>query len=267
MKVSRRSLLLALPFATIAPAIVIREGVPDSSYLAPEGEFPPLADLPVEGHGTLIMKEWVVTAGHAVDGHHPRGVTINRKWRAVAKSVIHPEFKMVPVPKPLRGDAAPYMSAFRQLHDIALLRLTTPVEDVQPAGLYRHADEVGKLVTLYGKGATGNGVTGEDPNSHQHGLLRRAHNRIIGAETLWLTYLFDCGPDAPALEGVLGNGDSGGPVLIKAIGKQMLAGVNSWRSWVGDLKDYRRGVCGQTFYCSRISHYTEWIDQVTTGEG
>jgi trypsin len=265
MTISRRSFLLALPLATIARAIVIRDGVPDSSYLAPETEFPPLADLPVEGHGTLITKQWVVTAAHAVHEHHPGGVTINGKWRAVADTVVHSDFRMVSPPAEMRGDAAPLMRAFRQMHDIALLRLAAPVEDVRPAELYRRTDEQGKLVTLYGKGATGNGVTGEDPNSPQRGLLRRAHNRISGAERLWLTSVFDCGSSAPLLDGVIGSGDSGGPVLIEASGNQMLAGVTSWRSWDGDLKDYGRGVCGQTFYCSRISHYAEWIDHVTRG--
>lgn len=267
MTVSRRSLLLALPLATIARAIVIRDGVPDSSYLAPEGEFPPLADLPVEGHGTLVARQWVVTAGHAVNEHRPGSVTINGRRRAVADTVVHPDFRTVPTPKPLTGDAAPLMSALRRMHDIALLRLAASVEDVEPVGLYRSTEEIGKLVTLYGKGATGNGVTGEDPKSPERGLLRRAHNRITGADSLWLTYVFDCGPSAPSLEGVLGNGDSGGPVLIGASGHWKLAGVSSWRSWHGDLKDIRRGVCGQTFYSSRISHYAEWIDHVMAGGG
>lgn len=262
---SRRSLLLALPLAATARAIVIREGIPDSSYLAPAGEFPPLADLPVEGHGTLITRLWVVTAAHAVDAHRPRSVTIDGTLRPVADTVVHPQFRMVPAPKEMKGDAAPLMRAFRGMHDIALLRLAAAVEDVEPAGLYRGADEVGKLVTLYGKGATGNGVTGEDPRSPEHGLLRRARNRITGAGPLWLTYIFDCGPGAPSLEGVIGSGDSGGPVLIESGGRRLLAGVTSWRSWVGDLKDLRRGVCGQTFYSSRISRYAQWIDETTAG--
>jgi hypothetical protein len=149
------------------------------------------------------------------------------------------------------------------MHDIALLRLVTPIEDVQPAQLYRRADEQGKLVTLYGKGATGNSSTGEYMNSSHRGLLRRAHNRVVGAESHWLTYVFDCGPGAPSLEGVMGGGDSGCPLLIEASGIRQLAGLSSWKSWDGDLKDFRSGVCGQTFYSSRISYYTEWIDRVT----
>lgn len=263
MAVSRRTFLLALPFTVTAHGIVIRDGVPDSSYLAREAEFPPLVDLPVEGHGTLIAKQWVVTAAHAVYERRPDSVVINGLGRTVAHSVIHSDFQGVPPsPKEMRGDAAPLMSAYRAMHDIALLRLAATVEDVKPAELYRNRDEIGKFVTLYGKGATGNGVAGEDPSSPQHGPLRRAHNRIVGADSLWLTYMFDCSPGAPSLEGVLGNGDSGGPVLIGARGYRKLAAVMSWRSWSGDLKDYRRGVCGQTFYSSRISRYAGWIDHV-----
>lgn len=266
MTVSRRSLLLGLPVVTVGRAIVIRDGVPDSNYLVPDGEFPPLVDLPIAGQGTLVTKQWVVTAAHAVYEHRPISVTINGKRRAVSNPVIHPAFEGVPKPKEMRGDAAPLMRAFAQMHDIALLRLTTPVEDVKPVGLYRGTDEIGKLVTLYGKGATGNGVTGEDPKSPMRGSLRRARNRISGAENLWLTYTFDCGPDAPSLEGVMGNGDSGGPVLIGAGDNCKLAGVTSWRSWHGNLESLRRGVCGQTFYCSRISHYARWIDRVIAGD-
>jgi hypothetical protein len=153
------------------------------------------------------------------------------------------------------------------MHDIALLRLAAPVDDVKTPELYRHTDERGKLVTLYGKGATGNGVTGEYANSPHRGLLRRAHNCIVGAENQWLSYVFDCTSAAPPLEGVIGGGDSGGPVLIEAGGMWKLAGVTSWKSWKGDLKDFRSGVCGQSFYCSRISHYAAWIDRVTADRG
>ncbi|HWZ63598.1 MAG TPA: trypsin-like serine protease [Steroidobacteraceae bacterium] len=246
----------------IARAVVIRDGIPDSRYLAPASEFPPLADLPIEGHGTLIARQWVVTAAHAVHEHHPDRVTINGKPRAVAGTVIHPGFEGVPTPAVMAGDAAPLMRELRGMLDIALLQLVAPVEDTQPAELYRANDEVGKRVTLYGKGATGTGASGEEPTSPHRGLLRRAYNRVSSAERQWLTYVFDCSSQAPLLEGVIGSGDSGGPVLIDANGSQKLAGITSWRSWRGDLKDIRRGVCGQRFYCSRVSHYADWIDHV-----
>jgi hypothetical protein len=264
MPASRRSLLLFLPFVASARAIVIREGVPDPTYLAPANEFPALADLPGKGHGTLIRKQWVVTAAHAVHERFPESVTIARKRRRVAETTLHPDFKRVPPPE-MKGDAARLISTYTQMRDIALLRLIAPIEDVKPAELYRSTDEVGKLVTLYGKGATGNGATGEYANSPHHGLLRRARNRIISAKDQWLAYAFDCSSSAPPSEGVIGSGDSGGPVLVQAGGFQKLAGVTSWKSWEGDLKDFRAGVCGQMFYCSRISHYAEWIDRVTAG--
>lgn len=244
---------------------MIQEGIPDSRYIVPDAEFPPLADLPIEGHGTLIARQWVVTAAHAIYEHRPECLTINGKRRIVVDWVIHPEFTGVPTPRHMRGDSAPLMKAAKRMHDIALLRLARIVEDVEPVELHRNGDEIGKLVTLYGKGATGNGVTGEEAGSPERGLLRRAHNRIVGASDLWLTYVFDCSPGAPWLEGVIGNGDSGGPVLIGSGASRKLAAVTSWRSWNGDPKDYRRGVCGQTFYSSRISHYASWIDHMTGG--
>lgn len=59
------------------------------------------------------------------------------------------------------GDAAPLMAAFASMDDIALLKLVTPLVDVNPVPLYRGSNEKGMLVKIYGKGATGNGLVGE----------------------------------------------------------------------------------------------------------
>jgi len=75
-----------------------------------------------------------------------------------------------------------------------------------------------------------------------------------------LDYRFDCGPNALPLEGVLGDGDSGGPVLIKSGGKWQLAGLSDWKHWPKGRTKFAEGVCGQEFSNSRISYYAAWIE-------
>lgn len=251
-------------FSAMAQAVVIEPGTRDADYRVSADEFPALADLPGEGQGVLIAKQWVVTAAHASQGYTLKQVSIGGRWRDVAKVILYPGFK--PLPKEaqqLTGDAAPLMAVLAAMHDIALIELAVPVTDVQPASLYRGSDELGKRVKLYGKGATGDGTAGEYPQSPHRGELRRAYNRVTGAHDQWLDYSFDCGPAALPQEGVLGDGDSGGPLLIETADGWQLAGLADWKHWQGDLAKFRPGVCGQEFSNSRISYYAAWIDSVT----
>jgi hypothetical protein len=252
--------ILLLSF-TAVQAVVVRDDVADARHLVPESEFPALVDLPGEGQGVLIAKEWVVTAAHATQGYALDQVMINGKWRDVAELIVHPGFRKLPEGS-LSGDAAPMMAKLAAMQDIALIKLSKPVDDVKPVALYTGSDEQGATVEIYGKGATGNGLVGQYPHSPHRGKLRRAYNRITDAHEQWLDYTFDCGSKALSLEGVMGDGDSGGPVLIKVNGAWTLAGLADWKHWKGDLSHFRAGVCGQTFSNIRISHYAGWINGV-----
>ena len=250
---------VALIASSLAHAVVVRHDVPDSEYLVPEGEFPALADLPDEGHGILIAKQWVVTVAHAVRWGTPTQISLNGKNRAVADLIVHPGYRKPPK-EPKSGDAAPLMAALASSDDIALIRLAEPIDDVTPVEIYRRSDEQGKLIKIYGKGATGNGLKGQEPNSPHRGKLRRAYNYVVTAEGRWLTYVFDSGSTAHPLEGMQGDGDSGGPVLIEVGGTWKLAGLASHKIAVGDLSEFRAGVYGQVGHQTRISYYAGWID-------
>lgn len=256
--------VLAIPLA--ARAIIVRHDVADSAYLVAEKDFPALVDLEQEGHGILIGPSWVVTVAHAAAAVPTNEVTINQRRRRVACVIFHPGYRTLP-PELLRGDARPAMEFLRASHDIALIRLTEPVKDVAPAVINRAANERGKSVKIYGKGATGNGQTGQDPGSSNRTTLRRAFNVVTGVDGRWLTYRFDAGKSALALEGMLGNGDSGGPLLIEARGTWLLAGLASWKYWEGRMEDFRAGAYGQVSYHVRVAHYTSWLEEVMTTQG
>jgi hypothetical protein len=152
------------------------------------------------------------------------------------------------------------------MHDIALLELAKPVEDVEPVKLYLRPDELGRVVEIFGKGATGNSLTGTTPDAPHRTQLRRAYNRITVAKNQWLLYKFDCGSDALPLEGMTSNGDSGGPVLIEDHGTWKLAGIaQGLNGTTADLLamragTFRVGLCGQVVSDTRVSFYVRWIE-------
>ena len=256
--------LSAVLFAPGAMAIVQRDDVPEATYRATAAQLPALVDLPNEGHGLLIAPTWVLTVAHAAAPGQVPSVTIQGREVAVAEVIHHPGFR-APDPEALKGDAAPLMQQLAASADIALIRLAEPVAGVAPLPLYRGTQEAGKGVWLYGKGATATGKTGVDPQAPHRTELRRATNQVERVDGAWLVLRFDAPPAGTAREGLQGNGDSGGPVLINHGGQWQLAGLMSWQQWKGALEDYRASRYGAEAYQVRVSHYLDWIDATIKG--
>ena len=259
-----RLLTIGLVFVcATAQAIIMRHDVPEDKYRIDPSEFPALVDLPVEGQGVLIAPAWVVTLASEIDGKDIQEVTINGKPRAVARIVIHPGYK--PTPKELyTGDANPLLLFERDLDDIAMIELKEPITDVVPALLYRGQDERNEVAEIIGKGAAGNGLIGEYSNSPHRSELRRAYTRIESAEGHWVKLQFHSKREALPLEGAPGNGDEGGPVLIKVHGQWTVCAI-MWRLYaVGPLINYRYFVYDDETYNTRMSYYAPWIDNVMT---
>lgn len=255
--------LLACLLSTSASAVVIRHDVPDVKYRNAPSEARALVNLAHEGHGVLIAPQWVLTAAHATQWHPVTEVMVGERCVKVAQLIVHPGYKKLP-DELTKGDAAPAMAHLAQSDDVALIKLAEPVTDVQPLALYDRQDEVGKSVKIVGMGATGNGKDGQQgPNRTQ---LRQAYNRIDGADPRYLAYTFDGGASAHALEGMAGNGDSGGPILIEDAGQWKVAGLTSYTYGTGSFSAYKPGIYGISGRSVRVSHYLPWIRQTMAAE-
>ena len=264
-------LLILLAVSSTASAIVIRHDVDDSKYRIPASEFPALVDMPGEGHGVLIAPQWVITAAHTIPGHSElKQVVINGVSRDVERVVMHSGYKTLPqdlIDQAMASGEAMLIVVFlASSDDIALVKLTQPVTDVAPVAIYKDNDEPGQIVKIVGKGVTGTGATGHDPRGPNRTELRRAFNKITSAHDRWFCYVFDKPPSALPLEGILGNGDSGGPALIQVDDQWLLAGLASWKVVQGDVRTARPGLYGQTACNVRLSHYIEWIESVMSGQ-
>lgn len=262
---NRFLLLILLAASSTASAVVIRDDVDDSKYRIPASEFPALVDLPGEGHGVLIAPQWVITVAHAIAWRSEfKQVTINGIARDVERVAIHPGYKKPPHELAHHAlatwDWTLFMVQLSSSDDIALLKLAQPVTDVSPVAIHKGADdEIGQIVKIIGKGATGTGVTGFDFKASHRTELRRAYNKVTSAHGRWFCYAFDKSSETLPLEGGIGSGDSGGPILVQAEENWLLAGLTSWTAPQGAIRT-PLGQYGQITCNIRLRHYEEWIE-------
>ncbi|MCW4453345.1 trypsin-like serine protease [Flavobacterium sp. MXW15] len=268
---TRFLLLMLLAASPTASAIVIRDDVDDSKYRIPASEFPALVDMPGEGHGVLVSPQWVITAAHVIPWHSElEQVVIGGIPRDVERVVVHPGYTRPPqalIDQALStGEWILAVVQMASSDDIALVRLTQPVTDVVPAAIHKDGDELGQVVQIMGKGATGTGASGHDPAGPNRTELRRAFNTITSAHDRWFCYVFDEPASALPLEGKTGSGDSGGPALIRVDDQWTLAGLAAWGFIHGDVRTVRPGLYGQLTCNVRLSHYIEWIESAVSGQ-
>ena len=234
-------------YTALTNAIVIRHDVSDEEYRAELNTFPPLATFYIDGaHGTLIAPKWVITAAHATfcvaSGSY---ISINNELHEVANIYAHP--------KHLAGVS----------HDIALIELNQPIENVKPAFLYSDENEQGQHVWFIGIGATGNGETGVTvSNADNSGVLRKAQNAVWQSDGPLLKFRFDEGAHALPLEGISGGGDSGGPAYQYMNGTFRLLGISSR----GDSPSMVAGAYQSIEVYSRVSFFSEWINTIIHGD-
>lgn len=179
-----------------------------------------------------INPEWVLTAAHVVKNAKHCGVSISESEIIIVDEIIcHKDFQDV-----------------FGIGDIALCRLKKPLNMSFYPQLYSDTDEVGKVCSIAGFGATGTFITGQIDSD---GKRRAGSNIIDGVEKDMLL----CSPEISnitSLEFLIATGDSGGGLFID--GK--LAGINSC---VIATSKRPNSVYGDESGHTRISKFIPWI--------
>lgn len=253
--------LLLIFMTSNAHAVVKRHDVPAENYkLDKAPDY--LIDMPHEGHGVLIGSQWILTVAHTIFYDYTgKNIKVGAKNFQIEKVQIHPDYAKAENAL-FEGDAAPLMRFFKSRSDIALIKLSAPVTDLKPIAIYDKSDEVGKEITVFGRGATGDGSVGEVANTKSLRELNHFKNMVDAAEGNWLSFMFDTAPKALPLEGMHGSGDSGGASVVFENGAAYLVGLSSWQAWQGDLALFQGGLYGTTAYQVRVSRYRDWIKSV-----
>ena len=245
-------------FSICSNAVVKRHDVSPENYVIDKmPEY--LIDMPHEGHGVLINSQWVVTVAHTIFYDYVgKDLLIGSKVYEIESVHIHPNYTQ-PNKNLLKGDFTPLMNFFKSRSDIALIKLASSVSGVEPISIYSGKSEKDKTITVYGRGATGNGLTGEDPETKSLRVMNKFQNIVNNAEGNWLAFTLDAPENALPLEGMHGSGDSGGASVIFQEGVPLLVGLSSWQLAHGDISTFKGGLYGTTAYQVRVSNYHDWI--------
>ncbi len=239
------AVLAVLGTSTSANAIMRRHDVPDEQYVVAAEDYPQIVDLLAPGDclGTLIAPSWIITAAHCA-AHLPtsgHALSIAGADHEIEGVMCHPSYD---------GDE----------HDVALVKLLEPVEDLMPLPVYRGDDEAGQGVLFVGRGDNGTGRGGQR-NASNDGLTRAATNTVHRTDGAWLEFIFHEPGDGGITqrEGISGDGDSGGPALIETGAGLAVAGVSSWQ----DARPRKVGKYGVHDFYTRLSRELAFIDAVT----
>lgn len=242
-------------------AIVKRHDIEGKLYEVKNNPPQYLIDMPGEGHAILISERWLLTVGHVIFGDY-RGMDfdVSGVKNKISDVIFHPGYIQPPADFDYTNiDKLKTLLSTRD--DIALIKLAYPIKHLTPIALYPKKDEQGKLVEVFGKGATGDGKVGMIFDTKHQRKLRFCQNIIIGSDNKWLSYQFNSGDSALPLEGIHGSGDSGGASVIYENKIPYLAGLSSWQ-WQGDKFEFSPMLYGTTAYQVRISSYTKWINSI-----
>jgi hypothetical protein len=142
--------------------------------------------------------------------------------------------------------------------DLALLHLRIPVEGIEPVPTFRGPDEPGLAVRVVGHGAGGR--IGEKPSKPADRKPRAAVNTVDRVSPALLGLRIKSPDDASDLQGVLDEGDRGGPAIVEIDGKFFVAGIGFATEDANG--DGIAGNAGDWDLFVRVSAFAAWIDGV-----
>jgi hypothetical protein len=279
---------------SMVEAGVIRHDRADGDYLglATQSQFDPVGSLLYSTSGgnwicsgTLIESSYVLTAAHCLDDATTSNVTFSVGGSTYFGSewTVHDSWF---------GDL---FAGF----DIAVLELTSSVDNVSAATRYTGSSEVGQVGTHVGFGATGTGLDGATlpPGIKRAGqnemdevdssfITGEQHSNIIWndfdapagtnpldgsglvddsgfLENPFAAFGFDSG-SALELEYSIAGGDSGGGYFLEEGGDWFLAGVHSFGA---AFDGNPNGSYGDLSGSTRVSSFNSWIDSAIASLG
>ncbi|MES2565547.1 MAG: trypsin-like serine protease [Bacteroidota bacterium] len=194
------------------------------------------------GDGTLIEKNWVLTAGHVAEGMFKRSnadlsVYFENGSEYKVKNVfLHPKFEPMGI------------------YDIALLELEHEVKEVVPTKIYTDTNELNQMIILAGHGDKKQA----DGTWIKDGKLRAYTNMIDQINETHIVFDYDAPENNPTKnEGTSGPGDSGGPAFIKKENTCFVAGISS----MGEPGKNGPATYGAIEHFVRVSKFQNWITE------
>ena len=252
----------SIVLGTTLVALAISHDTDEARYIELGAELPAVVQVGGMGSGTIIAPEWVLTAAHV-----PEMLERMRPGAALFVTVGETTIEVSEVHAPPQRAAEP------QLHDIALLRLKSPVAaEVEPLALWQDTPRSGQDVVIAGWGVLAvadKGIEMSPAAMAAPTRARRAGRNVIDRyepDTGLLYGDLDMPGEGVDLEAGPSIGDSGGPALVWVAGQD--GSPATWRiagvlALIDDTdQDRILGEYGEEFGMTSVVGHLDWIESL-----